>query len=774
MSLSFLDNKEQTLDFSTMAESLVSAHLLEVGQSSVHHQQHSSSCCYYDASTLQQHDGSSKTKNRTQVREELASVWQQRRQQRLRQQPFMDRPAPSQTRTTAIGSPNKKELDVQVVKRNNHRSSLVPTNKPRNGSSTQNGKNAPLISGPGCFFPPLEALLRWHDPHHTTQQQQQTKYIPQMKQPLRHSMNQTSSSVAGLIRSTGSQHQEVSNESLPESSARQQLQQRGFPSLLAIHQAHALSKQVELILKGNAESLRKEQRNNNRNAALDHGVDEQRQDVDNFQSDSDDEDEVGGEYDIDTSTSSSSLLLSVLPSGYDLQRAVYAMAKSRSRAFWLMDLAAIIYRLVEWNRQYGTKPYSSPKHVPPQPKVGFMFRASANTDSILLQVLRRALQDEAQGQQQIRLVTSTAWDYDRCLESFPSKSSNKTSLRDVLLDDSSTTGKSDGYIRKALLGKGTNGDRGGISCITVNGPNEVNRIWDTLERVQARRARQKQPSRSASNDIVNVCLRFPQNDDSTTMCSSSDSWSELWQETEKALQLRSPQSRIVAISMDISSLVDGSNDTSNLDSLCRFLCTHRDEDDNKNASPIRLELTGQARLEDEESMAFLPRLFEKSAIASVVGEVLLDMTASLLSSAGALCTRVIGVKEGALEEGNGTKAGARRRHYYIDDGCYGSLYQQQSDENAPSSSTAALNPVPLQTQLSAELNSPEEQFVSTIWGPTCDGLDRVAANILLPELQRDDWLVFPNQSSCGEGQGTAFNGFCPPDTAYCVLGYFGK
>jgi len=40
-------------------------------------------------------------------------------------------------------------------------------------------------------------------------------------------------------------------------------------------------------------------------------------------------------------------------------------------------------------------------------------------------------------------------------------------------------------------------------------------------------------------------------------------------------------------------------------------------------------------------------------------------------------------------------------------------------------------------------------------------------------MQRDEWLVFPNLSSShSEGLGTAFNGFGPPETAYCVLNYF--
>ena len=62
-------------------------------------------------------------------------------------------------------------------------------------------------------------------------------------------------------------------------------------------------------------------------------------------------------------------------------------------------------------------------------------------------------------------------------------------------------------------------------------------------------------------------------------------------------------------------------------------------------------------------------------------------------------------------------------------------------------------------------------IASTVWGPTCDGLDRVCPHVNLPALQRDDWLVFPHISP-STTQGTAFNGFSPPDAVYCVLGYF--
>jgi len=132
-------------------------------------------------------------------------------------------------------------------------------------------------------------------------------------------------------------------------------------------------------------------------------------------------------------------------------------------------------------------------------------------------------------------------------------------------------------------------------------------------------------------------------------------------------------------------------------------------------------------------------------------------------------------------------------HYYIDDGCYGSL-QKNNNSNAGTHADSngvedEFHPVPLfyNNRNTNNNNHPTNNqgyredtntktFTSTVWGPTCDGLDRVCRAVPLPHLQVDDWLVFPHLG-CGGfggglGLGTAFNGFEPPDTAYCVLGYF--
>jgi diaminopimelate decarboxylase len=137
-----------------------------------------------------------------------------------------------------------------------------------------------------------------------------------------------------------------------------------------------------------------------------------------------------------------------------------------------------------------------------------------------------------------------------------------------------------------------------------------------------------------------------------------------------------------------------------------------------------------------------------SELQKSFSRISVDASDLLVAQAGALCTRIIGVKEVD-----------NVRHLYIDDGCYGSLCQDFR-------TTDKKEHVPLPL-----LKNSAETQVTTVWGPTCDGLDRVCQNVILPRMHVDEWLVFFNMGQ-SSGMGTAFNGFDPPDVVhYCVLGH---
>ncbi|XP_014232713.1 ornithine decarboxylase-like [Trichogramma pretiosum] len=86
--------------------------------------------------------------------------------------------------------------------------------------------------------------------------------------------------------------------------------------------------------------------------------------------------------------------------------------------------------------------------------------------------------------------------------------------------------------------------------------------------------------------------------------------------------------------------------------------------------------------------------------------------------------------------------------YYINDGVYGSfnclLYDHQH-----------VTPIPLRPG-SGKL------VPSSIWGPTCDGLDQVVDNVMLHEMELGDWIIFENMGAYTLPVASPFNGFPIP------------
>ncbi len=62
----------------------------------------------------------------------------------------------------------------------------------------------------------------------------------------------------------------------------------------------------------------------------------------------------------------------------------------------------------------------------------------------------------------------------------------------------------------------------------------------------------------------------------------------------------------------------------------------------------------------------------------------------------------------------------------------------------------------------------EPMYPCSIWGPTCDGLDRIVEQCNLPDLQVGDWLVFENMGAYTVAASSTFNGFQRPDIHYVM------
>lgn len=112
----------------------------------------------------------------------------------------------------------------------------------------------------------------------------------------------------------------------------------------------------------------------------------------------------------------------------------------------------------------------------------------------------------------------------------------------------------------------------------------------------------------------------------------------------------------------------------------------------------------------------------------------------------------------------GKRVRGELREYWINDGIYGSMNCLLYDH-------AVITALPLACK-SCRTNPScigLPKFRSTVFGPTCDALDTVLTDYVLPELAVGDWLVFPNMGAYTAAAGSNFNGFSISDIrTYCA------
>lgn len=65
------------------------------------------------------------------------------------------------------------------------------------------------------------------------------------------------------------------------------------------------------------------------------------------------------------------------------------------------------------------------------------------------------------------------------------------------------------------------------------------------------------------------------------------------------------------------------------------------------------------------------------------------------------------------------------------------------------------------------VESSKQRYRSTIWGPTCDSIDKIIDNCWIPELYVGDWLLFDNMGAYSVSLASDFNGF-ERAHIYCV------
>lgn len=94
------------------------------------------------------------------------------------------------------------------------------------------------------------------------------------------------------------------------------------------------------------------------------------------------------------------------------------------------------------------------------------------------------------------------------------------------------------------------------------------------------------------------------------------------------------------------------------------------------------------------------------------------------------------------------------REYWINDGIYGSMNCILYDHAVVKCEALACT-----SNSSNPTCEGAKTYSSTVFGPTCDALDTVLTGCQLPELEVNDWLVFPNMGAYTAAAGSSFNGF---------------
>ncbi|EEF52797.1 ornithine decarboxylase [Ricinus communis] len=105
------------------------------------------------------------------------------------------------------------------------------------------------------------------------------------------------------------------------------------------------------------------------------------------------------------------------------------------------------------------------------------------------------------------------------------------------------------------------------------------------------------------------------------------------------------------------------------------------------------------------------------------------------------------------------------REYWLNDGVFGSFLCVAYGITPP-----ACLPLALSSNRTNPTCEGAPTHMSTLFGPTCDSVDKIVEEHQLPELETNDWLVFPNMGAYSKVCATNFNGFSP-DVVFTYLVY---
>ncbi|XP_064159583.1 ornithine decarboxylase-like isoform X2 [Anguilla rostrata] len=167
-----------------------------------------------------------------------------------------------------------------------------------------------------------------------------------------------------------------------------------------------------------------------------------------------------------------------------------------------------------------------------------------------------------------------------------------------------------------------------------------------------------------------------------------------------------------------------------------------------------------SKLKFEEFTAVVNPALDKYFPADSVVQVIAEPGRYYVTSAYTLAVNIIAKKVVIREQSacNGKADGANNGTlmYYVNEGVYGSFVDVIF-------SYAHVLATPHK-----KLKPGERTYPCSIWGQTCDGLDRIVEQCILPDLQVGEWLLFHNMGAYTIPMYCTFNGFQKPDIHYVM------
>jgi diaminopimelate decarboxylase len=142
--------------------------------------------------------------------------------------------------------------------------------------------------------------------------------------------------------------------------------------------------------------------------------------------------------------------------------------------------------------------------------------------------------------------------------------------------------------------------------------------------------------------------------------------------------------------------------------------------------------------------------FFQEELANDLIEIIAEPGRYFAEKTHTLVVNVIGKKEIEVK-------GKKTFTYTLNDGIYGSFSCIYFDHSKP-------NLVPLNRRWDEPL------YKSTVFGPTCDSMDKIGEDVLLPELFIGDWVYVKNFGAYTVASSSSFNGFKTKTFKYIFRG----